>query len=166
MLFRSVYISAAAKRLGVSEAGLKNDVESVRKKKIRDYNAGVSRQARNDAMGIGDRINADGIKNIKARAAEEAIIGLMLIYDEYRAAVMSGKVELEKEDFFSEFYSKVFSHICELESGGEYDFSLLGQFFSPEEIGRLEGLMQKRRELAENGFDVFQIGRASCRERV
>ena len=79
----------------------------------------------------------------------------MLIYDEYRAAVMSGKVELEKEDFFSEFYSKVFSHICELESGGEYDFSLLGQFFSPEEIGRLEGLMQKRRELAENGFDVF-----------
>ena len=152
---REVYISAAAKRLGVSEAGLKNDVESVRKKKIRDYNAGVSRQARNDAMGIGDRINADGIKNIKARAAEEAIIGLMLIYDEYRAAVMSGKVELEKEDFFSEFYSKVFSHICELESGGEYDFSLLGQFFSPEEIGRLEGLMQKRRELAENGFDVF-----------
>lgn len=152
---REVYISAAAKRLGVSEAGLKNDVESVRKKKIRDYNAGVSRQARNDAMGIGDRINADGIKNIKARAAEEAIIGLMLIYDEYRAAVMSGKVELEKEDFFSEFYSKVFSHICELESGGEYDFSLLGQFFSPEEIGRLEGLMQKRRELAANGFDVF-----------
>ena len=152
---REVYISAAAKRLGVSEAGLKNDVESVRKKKIRDYNAGVSRQARNDAMGIGDRINADGIKDIKARAAEKAIIGLMLIYDEYRAAVMSGKVELEKEDFFSEFYSKVFSHICELESGGEYDFSLLGQFFSPEEIGRLEGLMQKRRELAENGFDVF-----------
>lgn len=152
---REVYISAAAKRLGVSEVGIKNDVDTARRKKVRDFKAGISRQARNDAMGIGDRINTDGIKNIKARAAEEAIIGLMLLFDEFRSAVVTGKVELKKEDFFSEFYSKVFSHICELESGGEYDYSLLGQFFSPDEIGRLEGLMQKRRELAENGFDVF-----------
>ncbi len=152
---REVYISAASKKLGVSEAGLKNDVEAARKKKLRDYNAGVARQARNDAMGIGDRINTDGIKNIKARAAEEAVIGLMLIYDEYRAAIMSGKVELSREDFFSEFHARVFGHICELETDGGYDFSLLGQFLTADEIGRLEGLMQKRRELSENGSDVF-----------
>jgi hypothetical protein len=33
---------------------------------------------------------------------------------------------------------------------------LLGQFFSPEEIGRLEGLVQKRRALTENGIDVLR----------
>ncbi len=152
---REVYISAAAKRLGVGEAVLKNDVEIARKKKIKAYNADVSRHARNDAMGIGDRINADGIKNIKARAAEEAIIGLMLIYDEFRTLVTAKKVDISKNDFFSEFHARVFEHICELEGNGEYDFSLLGQYFSPEEIGRLEGLMQKRRELSENGRDVF-----------
>ncbi len=152
---REVYISAASKRLGVSEAGIKNDVERARKKKIKDYNAGLARQARNDAMGIGDRINADGIKNIKARSAEEAVIGLMLMFDEYRAAVVSGKAELRAEELFSEFHARVFKQICELESSEQYDFSLLGQFFSPEEIGRLEGLMQKRRELSENGMDVF-----------
>lgn len=152
---REVYISAAARRLGISEEGLKNDVEVARKKKMRQYNADVSRQARNEVMGIGDRINTDGIKNIKARAAEEAIIGLILLYEEYRSAVMSGKVELQRDDFFSDFHGRVFDKICALEESEEYDFSLLGQFFSPDEMGRLEGLMQKRRELSENGLEVL-----------
>ena len=153
---REVYISATAKRLGLSEEGIKNDVASARRKKMREYNADVSKQARNDAMGIGDRINSDGIKNIKARTAEETIIGLMLLFEEYRSAVISKKVELSAEDFFSEFHRRVFESVCALESEGEYDFSLLGQFFSPEEMGRLEGLIQKRRALTENGLDVLR----------
>jgi len=152
---REVYISAAARRLGVSEEGLKNDVEIARKKKMRAYNEGISRQARNEVMGIGDRINTDGIKNIKARAAEEAIIGLVLLYEELRSKVVSHKVELDKDDFFSDFHRRVFERICELEANEEYDFSLLGQFFSPDEMGRLEGLIQKRRELSENGLEVL-----------
>jgi len=153
---REVYIAITAKRLGLSEDGIKNDVASIRKKKMVEYHAGVSRQARNDAMGIGDRINSDGIKNIKARTAEEAIIGLLLLFDEYRAAVISKKVELDGEDFFSEFHKKVFETVCSLERDGEYDFSLLGQFFSPDEMGRLEGLIQKRRELTENSLEVLR----------
>ncbi len=153
---REVYISITAKRLGLSEDGIKNDVASIRKKKMVEYNAGISRQARNEAMGIGDRINSDGIKNIKARTAEETIIGLMLLFEEYRSAVVAKKVELEPEHFFSDFHRRVFEQVCMLEADGEYDFSLLGQFFSPEEMGRLEGLVQKRRELTENGLDVLR----------
>ena len=153
---REVYIAITAKRLGLSEDGIKNDVAAIRKKKMVEYNAGVSRQARNDAMGIGDRINSDGIKNIKARTAEETIIGLMLLFDEYRSAVIAKKVELYAEDFFSDFHRRVFEQVCLLESDGGYDFALLGQFFSPEEMGRLEGLVQKRRELTENGLDVLR----------
>ena len=153
---REVYITATAKRLGLSEEGIKNDVANARKKKLREYTADVSRQARNDAMGIGDRINADGIKNIKARTAEETIIGLMLLFDEYRSAIIAKKVELVPDDFFSDFHRRVFERICALEAEEEYDFALLGQFFSPEEMGRLEGLVQKRRELTENGLEVLR----------
>ena len=152
---REVYISSAAKRLGVSEEGLKNDVEIARRKKIKEYKAGVSRQARNDAMGIGDRINVDGIKNIRAKGAEETLIALLLIFEEYRAAVVSKKVDVRPSDFFSQFHASVFERIIELESGDGYDFSLLAEFFTTDEIGRLEGLMRKRRELSENGYDVF-----------
>ena len=152
---REVYISAAAKRLGLSEDVLRNDVEAARRRLIKEYKANESKQARNDAVGIGDRINTDGIKNVRARGAEEAIIGLMLIYDEYRAAVASKKVLLSAEDFFSEFHANVFRRIMELEGEDGFDFSLLSEFFSIDEIGRLQGLIGKRRELSENGMDVF-----------
>ena len=152
---REVYASAVASRLSLSLEVVKNDIEAIRKKKIRDFNAKVSQEARLGAMGVGDRINADGIKNVKARASEEAIIGLMLLYEEYRDAVVNKKTALAAEDFFSEFHKKVFEKIVELQRENQFDFSMLGQFFSPDEMGRLQGLEQKRRQLTENGTNVF-----------
>ena len=152
---RDVYVSAAAKRLGISAEGLKNDVELLRKKKIKSYNAKTSQEARLSAMSVGDRINTDGIKNIKAKAAEEAVIGLLLMYSEYRNAVVTGKVELSGDDFVSEFHKRVFERMIAMQAADEYDFALLGEFFNPDEMGRLQGLEQKRRMLTENGSNVF-----------
>ena len=152
---REVYASAVASRLSLSLEVVKNDIEAIRKKKIREFNAKVSQEARLGAMGVGDRINTDGIKNVKARASEEAIIGLMLLYEEYRDAVVNKKTALAAEDFFSEFHKKVFEKIVELQRENQFDFSMLGQFFSPDEMGRLQGLEQKRRQLTENGTNVF-----------
>ena len=79
----------------------------------------------------------------------------MLLFDEYRDAVADGKVELSGADFFSEFHKRVFEKMVELQKENQYDFSMLGQFFTPDEIGRLQGLEQKRRALTENGKSVF-----------
>ena len=152
---RDVYISATAKRLSLPAEGIKNDVERIRRKKIKIYNEKTVKEARLGAMGVGDKINVDGIKNVKAKSAEEAIIGLLLIYDEYRDGVVSGKIELTENDFFSDFHRRVFERVIEMQKVDRYDFSLLGEFFSPDEIGRLQGLMQKRRALTENGKAVF-----------
>jgi hypothetical protein len=69
--------------------------------------------------------------------------------------VVKGKVELSGEDFLSDFHRRVFDKMTELQRADTYDFSLLGQFFSPDEMGRLQGLEQKRRALTENGRTVF-----------
>jgi hypothetical protein len=63
---------------------------------------------------------------------------------------------LSENDFSSEFHGRVFRQIIELQEKDQYDFSLLGGFFSPEEMGRLQGLEQKRRMLTENGRTVFE----------
>ena len=152
---REVYIASAAKRLGISEEGLKNDVEMQRRRKIKQYVAKTAQDARLSAMGVGDRINMDAAKNVKAKSAEEAVIGLLLLYEEYRELIAKERIKLTKQDFLSEFHGNVFDKIMELEIAGEYDFSLLGQFFTPDEMGRLEGLEQKRRVLTENGRDMF-----------
>ncbi len=152
---RDIYVSAVAKRLGLPLEGLKNDVEGLRRKKIKTYNAKTAQEARLGAMGVGDKINTDGIKNIKAKSAEEAVIGLMLIYDEYRDGVADGKISLTGEDFFSDFHRRVFERVVEMQKEDRYDFSLLGEYFTPDEMGRLQGLEQKRRALTENGKSVF-----------
>ena len=152
---RDVYISAVANRLALPADGLKNDVESIRRKKIKSYNAKTSQDARLAAMGVGDKINADGIKNVKAKASEEAVIGMLLLYDEYRDGICDGKIELSGEDFFSEFHRRVFQQIIKMQKEDQYDFSLLGEYFSPDEMGRLQGLEQKRRALSDNGKSVF-----------
>ena len=152
---REVYANAVASRLSLSPDVVRNDIEAIRKKKIREFKAKTSQEARLSAMGVGDKINVDGIKNVRAKAAEEAIIGLMLLYDEYRDAIVGRKVELDSESFFSDFHRRVFEKIVELQKGDQFDFSLLGQFFTPDEMGRLQGLEQKRRALTENGKTVF-----------
>ena len=152
---REVYISTVASTLSLSIDGLKNDVDMIRKKKVREFKAKESQEARLGAMGVGDKINVEGIKNIKAKAAEEAIIGMLLLYDEFRDGIADRKIELSSDDFFSDFHRRVFEKIIELQSADQYDFSMLGQFFDPDEIGRLQGLEQKRRVLTDNGKSVF-----------
>ncbi|MBQ8409556.1 MAG: DNA primase [Clostridia bacterium] len=159
---RDVYISLVAARLSLPVEGLKNDVESMRRKKIKTYNAKTSQDARLGAMGVGDKINTDGIKNIKAKAAEEAVIGLMLMFEEYRDLVCMGKLALSGDDFSSDFHRRAFERIVALQADNQFDFSLLGEFFTPDEMGRLQGLEQKRRMLTENGKAVFE----QCAETV
>jgi len=152
---REVYISSVASTLGLTVDGLKNDVETIRKKKIREYKAKVSQEARLGAMGVGDKINTEAIKNVKAKAAEEAVIGLLLLYDEFRDMVISEKAALCSDDFFSDFHRRAFETVISLQKQDQYDFSLLGEYFTPDEMGRLQGLEQKRRALTENGKTVF-----------
>ena len=60
------------------------------------------------------------------------------------------------DDFFSELGKKAFSKVMELEETGGFSFTLLGEYFNPDEMGRLQGMMQRRRALAENGTAVLR----------
>lgn len=153
---RDVYISAAANKFGISRDGIKNDVARLRAAKIKEQKQQISKNAKLDAMNIGDRINPEAAKNIRANAAEEAVMGLLLMFPEYRAGVINGKFDLSEGDFVSEFNRRAFGKIMELEREDEYAFSVLGEFFSTSEISRLGTMELKRRSLIENGVDVFE----------
>ena len=90
-----------------------------------------------------------------------------IIYDEHRKAVASGQVPITSESFVTAFHRRVFDCIMTLEeSDGGFDFSLLGEYFSMEEMGRLARLEQARRSLSENGTSVLRAAAATLeRER-
>ena len=153
---RDIYIRRAAELLSVSTESLSSDVARIRRRIEREAKNAQSKEAMLSIKHIGDRVNNDAAKNIRATANEEAIIGLMLIYDELRAEAASGSVGLTADDFITDFGKRVFSVLCELErSEGGYSRALLGQYFTVEEMGRLEKTELDRRMLARNDRSVF-----------
>ena len=144
--------------LGLPIDVLRNNVELTIRKRVKEQKQNESKQAQMSIKHIGDRVNPDAIKNIQANALEENILGLLLIYDEYRQGVISGKIELSVDDFVTAFGQKVFNAIIDIsKSNGEFLYAMLGQYFTADEMGRLEKMRQNRLALTENGFDVLDL---------
>ncbi len=153
---REIYTQYASELLGVSRDSVRSDVERIRRKRANEYRAKQSKDALLSIKNIGDRVNTDAAKYVAANDCEENILAMMMIFDEYRHDVASGKTELRAEDFATSFGRRVFETLCLLEnSEGGYSKALLGQYFSVEEISRLEKIEIERRRLSRNDKEVF-----------
>jgi DNA primase len=154
---RAVYQSHVAKQLGLGEDVIKNSVERIRQKQMADYRAKQSREAQASIKNFGDRINPDSAREPRAAAAEESVLGMLLIYGEYRKAVATGTVLLTVEDFVTEFHRRVFDSVMKRHaSEAGFRFELLGMEFTPDEVGRIEKMEMLRQQLTHNGPEVFQ----------
>lgn len=154
---RAVYQSAASKRLGLGEDVLKNSVERIRQKRMAEYRSRQSREAQASIKNFGDRINPDSARAPKAAATEESVLGLLLMFAEYRHAVATGSIALCADDFVTEFHRRVFERIMALDAS-EYGFrfELLGADFTADEVGRIEKMEVTRQALTQNGPEVFR----------
>ena len=154
---RELYLSAAAKRLGISVESLANDVARVRAKQAREAKKKESRDLQLTARNFGDRVNPDAAKEPAAAAAEEIILGLCLLFPEHRRLCATGEIGLDAEDFFTDFGRRVYTALVEAEqSESGFSFSALGERFSPDEMGRLVRLQQDRQHLQNNGKEVLE----------
>lgn len=152
---RDIYVHRAAEILQISADALSADVERARRRIEREEKSSQSKEAMLSIKHIGDRVNNDAAKNIKATANEEAILGLMLMFDEFRAEVVRSRL-LESEDFITELSRRIFDVICELEmSEAGFSKAMLGMYFNADEIGRIEKIEIERRMLARNDRDVL-----------
>ena len=162
---REVYIAQVAKQLELPADVLKNQVQVILRRRIREKKSEEQRQAQNSIRHVGDRINPDAIKDVQAASAEEIILGLMLIYPEYRSAAADGSEGLTSEHFFTAFGRRSFEAIVELHRSAEgFSPHMLEQLFTPDEVGRLQRMEQARRALSENGPTVFRAAIATLKE--
>ncbi len=154
---RDIYIKHVASALDVSADSVKGDVERIRRRLASEYKSKQSKDALLSIKNIGDRVNTDAAKYVAANDCEESILAMMMIFDEYRHDVVSGKISLSADDFMTAFGRRVFEVICELESSAEgYSKAMLGQYFGVDEISRLEKIEIERRRLTRNDRDVFE----------
>lgn len=154
---REVYLQAVSERLGLPIDSLRRDVERAQARIQRDRHQSEARAARMSALALDDRVNPEAAGNIRAAAAEDTVLGLMLLYEEHRRAVREGAVSLTADDFVTAFNRRVFEAIMELEnSDGGFSTAVLGEQLDPDEMGRLAKLAQARRNLSENGQSVLK----------
>lgn len=154
---REVYLQAVSERLGLPIDSLRRDVERAQTRIQRDRHQSEARAARMSALALDDRVNPEAAGNIRAAAAEDTVLGLMLLYEEHRRAVREGAVSLTADDFVTAFNRRVFEAIMELEnSDSGFSTAVLGEQFDPDEMGRLAKLAQARRNLSENGQSVLK----------
>lgn len=154
---REVYLQAVSERLGLPIDSLRRDVGRAQARIQRDRHQSEARAARMSALALDDRVNPEAAGNIRAAAAEDTVLGLMLLYEEHRRAVREGAVSLTADDFVTAFNRRVFEAIMELEnSDGGFSTAVLGEQFDPDEMGRLAKLVQARRNLSENGQSVLK----------
>ena len=111
---REVYLQAVSERLGLPIDSLRRDVERAQARIQRDRHQSEARAARMSALALDDRVNPEAAGNIRAAAAEDTVLGLMLLYEEHRRAVREGAVSLTADDFVTAFNRRVFEAIMEL----------------------------------------------------
>lgn len=162
---REVYLSQAAQRLELPPDVLRNSVKQIRDKLIAASRSRMSREAQISVKNFGDRINPDAAKAPRAAAAEEQVLGMLLMFEEYRQAVVSGKISLTSDDFITDFHRRVFEEIRRLQvSELGFRFELLGESFTPDEVGRIQKMEVTRQALTQNGPEVFRSAVATLRD--
>lgn len=154
---REVYLTQVASHLSMPTDVLKSRVEHMLRQRIKEKREEETRVAQASIRSVGDRVNPDAIKDVQATAAEETILGLMLIYPEYRASAADGSAGLTADSFFTALGRRAFEQIVTMQRSSEgYSAPMLEQAFSPDEVGRLQRMEMRRRTLTENGPSVFR----------
>ncbi len=162
---RDICIRKAAERMEVSADAMKADVDRIARKRAREKKRQESQEAQLSVKNFKDTANVDAAKYIRANAAEETLLGLMLLDGEFRREAVSDRSPVKREYFLTEFGRRIFDAICRTEQN-EYGFSeaALGQEFSVDERGRIEKIKQNRRALERNDREVFLAAAEALRK--
>ena len=162
---REVYLHKVAEALSLPIDVLRNNTEIILRKRKKEIKAQETRQAQESVRNYGDRINPDAAKYVQANAAEELILGMMLLYEEFRSPAVRASLSLSEADFCTAFHQRVFHEIVsQSETDRGLSVAALGEAFTPEEMGRITLLEQKRRMLTVNDLSVLREGVAALKK--
>ncbi len=149
---RDIYIARLCELTGVSRASCEAEIRRREKKAKGNIQKNIAKSSIEEMKHYNDKINPESVKYPKAVVLEERILGILMLYPEHLASVAGG---LCPEDFITEFNKSVYSRILEIYEGERFDLSYLNEFFTPDQMGRIHGMMEKRRELSANGLEAI-----------
>ena len=158
---RDLFISKASEKLSVNEKSFEADVSSM----IRRRNYRENKERRDELVrqtsGISDRVNRDFARYPRAARIEENVLGMMLCRSEFIVRASKNN-SLCEDDFITEFGKKLFGIMMGAEKNGGFDFSILNEKLTEDEVSRAQKLMTGRMNVT-NSDDVFDEMSSSLR---
>ena len=151
---RDIYIHAVAKRLSVDPKSIKDDVERIVARRLREGRRAEEKRIKETTAGFSDRVNPDYVKAPAIAKNEENVLGLLLLYPDKRKNVFEDKL-LSADDFCTEFNKRIFSFIETAYRAGDDSLEWLNENFTPEEVGRVMRMKINRMALSSSDDAVL-----------
>lgn len=160
---RDIYIQSIAKRMELDRKAVAADVEGIIRRMNNERKKTERTELLRETSGLSNRVDPDQAKNKRASVIERTIVGLLLIRPEY-AKLIHGENAVSAEDFTSEFCGEIFKAVTEAFRNGGFDFGMLSEFFTLEQVSEAEKIANERRKVSSNGEDVFTEALKRLRE--
>ncbi len=144
---QDLQLARLSEELGVAKEAIAADLRIFLQKRKQKEQAEQKRDYSIAGKTGYDKINPDRSKHFKAAQAEEMLLGRLFTHPEEYASL---KDPLMPEDFITPFNKRVAECLIpELEAGNRPDLCRFGEQFTPEEIGRISGMMAKMPPLSD-----------------
>lgn len=149
---REIYIEKTARELEISADSVRHDVGRAMRRRAYTQKKERKGEIVRELSAIGDRVNPEKTKNLKLATLEENVLGMMLSRSEF---VPRARDKLNADDFMTSLNRRLFEFILECENAGGFDFGMLGEKFSVDEIARAQKYKSDRERLKLLSDSVF-----------
>ncbi len=151
---QDIYIRKTATALEIDAAGIKADVQNIIRRKTATQKKKNREELIRNTARLGDRVDPDFAKEKRSGVLEAAVLGLLLYRHEYIKLDCERSL-LNPEMFFSELNRRFYVKIRELYESGGFEFGMLSDSFSQDEISKAVEMISKRRVLSNNSESAF-----------
>lgn len=143
---QDIYMSRLAEELGVEKNSIKIQLDDyIRRNKRRNEKKEFNKIIDNSMRNM-KKESADADISLRNLKAQERIIGILTLYPD--CCKLCDKID--KDKLSSGFIKTVFSLILEkIEEGVDVDIMYFSQYLSPDELGRLSGIINNSKNSAD-----------------
>lgn len=150
---RDLYISKVAREQGINKELIVQEINMLMKKKFYGERKRQQRDMVNFRDVPRDTLNPQANAHPKEAVSEEGIINFLYYSPDALDDVTS---RISAEEFVTDFNRRVFDFIVRhLQSGEDHSMSAMNTEFTPDEVGKIAGILEKQMVPAEVLYDYI-----------
>lgn len=149
---QEIYAGRLAEEIGVDRSSIMMQVDKNSRKRQKQRQQKQFKTFQQQTVGIGDSINPEKVKHLRAASAEEALIAYITKYPDHAKEVVR---RLPPEKFTTSFNRRVYQAIVEkMMDGKDYGLTEISGEFSVDEIGAIARIFAKYNDVSATREDA------------